>query len=189
MVQFNRVAESLRDGRKKDRESGVGESMQAKEAAVGSVHFFTGKLLGERLINLATEDNVRWASAQHALGKHKDHLEPRALLVLDIDRYRGLLASPWVNPDAPPRERVPAPHLSLRHLAMLSILAGNWPDLSGARSPYDVVAAERKAIRKQLSTLRVARPRAERKRAPKRPSAGGQSVRRPRQPKRIPARS
>jgi hypothetical protein len=187
MGRFNDIAESLSEGRKKDRERGVFESVMAKEAAVGAVHFFTGKLVGKRPINLAP-DTVHWAAAHHALGKHKDHLEPRALLVLDIDRYRGLLGSPWVNPSTAERERVPAPHLSLRHLTMLSILSGNWPDQSGARSPYDVVTAERKAIRKQLETLGIERARAQRESAPKPPAELRQSLREPRQRTRIPER-
>lgn len=187
LSRFNDLAESFQSGRKKDRDAGIFESTQASEAAVGAVYVFTRKLVGARPLPVR-EDTVHWAAAQHALEKHKDRLEPRALLVLDVDRYRGLLGSPWVNPDAPERERIPAPHLSPRHLAMLSILAGNWPEQPKARTPYEIVTAERKAIRKQLEVHGLGeRPRAERKTPVKERPTRRPSVRDPRHPNRIPA--
>jgi hypothetical protein len=147
---FTDTAESLEAARQKD-----GGPMLGNEAAVAAVAFVARRLLGADPVG-PLEPRHQIEAARRALGKHKEVLEPRALLVLDIDRP-GLLSAEWIetgkkNPKGEP-EYVRAPHLSLRHLAMFGVLAGIWPDQPNAKGTAQIVKAETNALRGRLTSF------------------------------------
>lgn len=165
LERFNAEAESLaRAGRN-------GAGWRGPEVSgVETVHFLTNRLLDKRpgedeteeAINLLKQrhgvdskrkpparevralfesrpppgvpDPHRWNAARHALAPHRG-LSMRELFVLDCDKPGILRAT---------RDQ---DHLSFRHLAMLSVLAGNSPKVSAGMTTEEVVKREANSLR------------------------------------------
>jgi hypothetical protein len=92
--------------------------------------------------------------------------------VIDVDQP-GLLGDPRTKEGPVKGVPVHPPYLSVRHLAMVSVLAGNWPELTNPHTVFTVLKAEMNAIRKQLSIWKLTeRPRTPREAPHKKPPAG-----------------